>query len=390
MKTADVVIVGGGIVGASIAWHLAQEKCGSVLMVEREPRQGGGSTGKATGGIRAQFGTEINVRMSLYSIRFFAEFKEHVGTSAGYLPYGYLFLALTDEEWRTLCASREKQAAAGLNEVELLSRSELAELVPQVRNNDVVGASFCPIDGFLDPSAAMHGFTRAAIDRGARLELETRVKGIETDERGVAAVVTSHGTISTRTVVNAAGPWAAEVARFAGVELPVTPLRRQLVAVDAELDLAQNAPMILEAGGGFHFRRGPWASDQTPLLMGGIGPRQKPGFDTSFDDELAAEVIRRAHHRLPGMKNPVMNTTHSRAGLYEMTPDHHAILGEAPELRGLFLANGFSGHGVMHSPATGRIVADLIVRGRSSEFDIAPLRPERFAEGSLMHESAVM
>jgi sarcosine oxidase subunit beta len=306
------------------------------------------------------------------------------------LPYGYLFLALNDQELGMLRTSREIQQAAGLTEVELLSRSEVAELVPQLRTTDVVGGSFCPIDGFLDPLAAMRGFTHGAIDRGARMELQARVSAIEADQHGVAAVLTARGPVWTRTVINAAGAWAGEVARLAGVELPVSPLRRQLVAVDAECDLAPSAPMVLELDGGFHFRRGPWSSEHTPLLMGGIDPGEKPGFDTDFDDHWAAEVLRRATHRLPAMREPILNRQHSRAGLYEMTPDHHAILGEAPGLRGFFLANGFSGHGVMHAPATGRILADLVMRGVTKEFDIAPLSPERFARGSLVAERVMM
>lgn len=389
-KTADVVIIGGGVVGASIAWHLAQEGCTRVVILEREARQGLGSTGKATGGVRAQFSTEINIRMSMESIRFFSEFEERVGGRSGYLPYGYLFVALNEAELLTLRENHARQHAAGLTNVQILGRDQIAEMLPQLRVDDLAGGTFCPTDGFLDPPAVMSAFTRAALDRGVEIEMETEVRGFESDERGITRVNTSRGAISTRAVANAAGPWAGEVARLANVELPVTPLRRQLVAVNAELNLSERAPMVLEIGGGFHFRRGPWNSTRTPILMGRPDPREKTGFSTEIDEKETASVLERAEYRLPALRNVTYDPEHSRAGLYEMTPDHHAIIGEASEVKGFFLANGFSGHGVMHSPAAGRIIADLIVHGESRHFDITALRPRRFAEGKLVQETSVL
>lgn len=389
-SSAEVVIIGAGIVGASIAWHLAQDGCTDVVLLDREAKQGLGSTGKATGGVRAQFATDINIRLSLYSIRFFAEFREHVGGECGYLPYGYLFLARSVEEMRTLELNRERQNHAGLTNVTLLDPSSIRSLVPALSVDDLAGGSFCPTDGFLDPSATMSAFTRAATSRGVSLTLDAPVTAIEIASGRVRGVRTSRGTIATPTVVNAAGGWSAEVAKLAGVDLPVVPLRRQLVAIDADLDLSPETPMVLELGGGFHFRYGPWASNRTPLLMGWPDPLEKPGFGVAFEPSRAEVVIERARHRLPRLRGAVINTMYSRAGLYEISPDHHAILGPSPDLEGFFFANGFSGHGVMHSPATGRILADLILRGRTDAFDITTLRPERFANGTFLQETAIL
>lgn len=389
-KTADVVIVGGGIIGASVAWHLVQEGCTRVVILEREAEQGLGSTGKATGGVRAQFATEINIRMSMDSIRFFSEFDERVGGRCGYLPYGYLFVAASEAEMATLRQNHDRQHAAGLTNVRMVGRDQIAGMVPQLRVNDLAGGTFCPTDGFIDPPAVMSAWTQAAVGRGVEIELDTAVSGLDHDERGIARVETNQGSIWTRAVVNAAGAWAGQIAGLAGIELPVKPFRRQLVAVHAEMDLSERAPMVLEIAGGFHFRRGPWKSAQTPILMGRPDPQEESGFSTEMNEKETASVIERAQYRLPGLRNFHYDPEHSRAGLYEMTPDHHAIIGEAPELKGFFLANGFSGHGVMHSPATGRIVADLILHGESRHFDITPLRPQRFAEGKLLQETAVL
>ena len=228
-ETADVVIIGGGIVGSSIAYHLAEAGCSNVLIVEREPHQGLGSTGKSAGGVRAQFATEINIRMSLYSIGFFKQFQEETGQDVGYRPHGYLFVATEQRHLDYLNANREKQQACGLDNVEMLSREDIVEILPQMRADDVVGGSFCPTDGFVDPFSMMTAFASRARERGVKLWLGTEVTGIDVQGGRVSGVVTSRGRVATQIVVNAGGPWAGVVARLAGVDIPVTPLRRQLV-----------------------------------------------------------------------------------------------------------------------------------------------------------------
>src|SRR6266851_2677201 len=205
METADVVIIGSGIVGSSVAYHLAQAGCTNVLVVEREAHQGKGSTGKSMGGVRAQFSTPVNIQMSRYSIDFFSRFDEVVGHPADYRAHGYLFCATSESHLAYLRANRERQIAFGVNNVEWVSPEEISAIVPQLRADDILGGTFCPTDGFVDPHSVMMGFMLNARERGARLWLDTQVTGIEVENDPIAGVKTSRGHVSTRVVVNAAG-----------------------------------------------------------------------------------------------------------------------------------------------------------------------------------------
>ncbi len=389
-QTADVVIVGGGIVGASIAYHLAREGFGEVLVLEREDVQGAGSTGRATGGVRAQFETEANVRMSVHSIDFFSRFRELTGAECGYRAVGYLFFATSEDLLARLRANLERQRAAGLENARTVSRDEIAAMVPRMRTDDIAGGTFCPTDGLIDPPAVMRGLTAAAVGRGARVWLGARVTGIEVEGGRVAGVETSRGRVSTRVVVNAAGAWAAEVAQLAGLELPVVPLRRQLVGVEGFEGMPNEMPMVIDAASGFHFRRVERAGATPAVLLAWPDPEETHGFLPEFEEGFVERVTRLVAERVPALAQAEVDRRLCRAGLYEMTPDRHAILCEAPAPRGLFLACGFSGHGVMHAPATGRIISDLILRGRTDLLDVRPLGVERFAAGRLLDSEALL
>src|SRR5258708_6199411 len=228
VSSADVVIIGGGIVGYSIAYQLTAAGCRNVLILERESHQGKGSTGKSMGGVRAQFSTTVNIQMSLYSIPFFQTFEEVMGHPAGYRGQGYLFVATNGKHLDYLSTNYARQVALGLETVRLVSREEISSMVPQLRCDDVLGGSFCSTDGFVDPYSVMNGFTLRALDQGAQIVRDAAVTAIEVDGQGVTAVKTNQGSMATRTVVNAAGPWAAEAAKMAGLDLPVEPLRRML------------------------------------------------------------------------------------------------------------------------------------------------------------------
>ena len=220
---------------------------------------------------------------------------------------------------------------------------------------------------------------------------ETEVTGIDVEGGRVAAVRTSRGRVATRAVVNAAGAWAAEVARLAGVEIPVAPLRRQIVCVRPAVPPAEGTPMVIDLSDGFHFRAvvsgGRW---QPEVLLAWPDPAEPPGFDAELDPSFVSKILARAAESVPSFAGAEIVPGLSRAGLYEMTPDHHAIVCESDEVRGLFLACGFSGHGVMHSPATGRAVSDLILDGRTTAFDISPLHSARFNRGELIAETALL
>lgn len=389
--TADVVIIGGGIVGASVAFHLAERGCTDVVVVEREAEQGLGSTGKATGGVRAQFATAINIRMSRYSIDFFTRFEEATGHACGYEPAGYLFVATSVAQFDYLKQTRARQLAEGLTNVELVGADDIARRVPGLRTDDVVGGSFCQTDGFIAPLKVMHGFTSRAVERGVRVWTEAEVTDIEVEGGRVAHVETTRGRISTRAVVNASGAWAAQTARLAGVEIPIVPLRRQLVSVKPAAPVPAGLPMVIDMSNGFHFRPEARELASPGVLLAWPDDAETPGFKTDFDPAFTEKVLQRARERVPNLvAGATLNASRCRAGLYELTPDHHAIIGEAPGVGGLFLANGFSGHGVMHSPATGRLLAELILDGRAELLDVSALGAERFAAGRLIKETSVL
>jgi sarcosine oxidase, subunit beta len=385
LKAADVVIIGGGIVGSSIAYHLTEAGCRNVVVLEREAHQGKGSTGKSMGGVRAQFSMPISIQMSLYSIPFFSRFDEVMGYPGGYRPQGYLFVATDPKHMAYLRENYTKQVAAGLKTVELLTPDDVRRIAPEIRSDDVIGGSFCSTDGFVDPHSVMMGFMQKAEERGVELLRETEVIGIQTDAQGISGVETSRGAIATRVVVNAAGAWAGKVAAMAGVDLPVEPLRRMLVPTEPFDKVAHTSPMVVDMSTGFHYR-----PEGRGLLLAWNDPEEKPGFKTNFDPAFIEKVLTRGVDRLPVLEEAEVNPKRAWAGLYEMTPDHHPVIGQVRAMPGLYLANGFSGHGVMHSPATGKIVADLITAGCSDMIDAELLGVERFAAGRLLHETAVL
>ena len=386
MQTADVVIIGGGIVGSSIAWYLTHGGCKNVLVIERESSQGKGSTGKSMGGVRAQFSTPVNIQMSLYSIPFYAKFEEVVGHPADYRPQGYLFLATKDSHQAYLHDNFERQKKLGLKTARLLAAEEIRGMLPQLRTDDVLGGSFCTTDGFVDPYSVMNGFMASAVENGATLWKKTEVTGISTGQPGAFRVETTREPVSTRTVVNAAGAWSAQIAKFVGIDLPVEPLRRMLVPSEPFSDFPHSSPMVIDMSTGFHFR-----PEGRGFLLAWNDPDETPGYKTDFEPAFIEKILMHAADRVPAFENLPINPKRAWAGLYEMTPDHHCILGPVADVPGFFLANGFSGHGVMHSPATGKILADLILQGKTDVVDDAGvLSFERFARGELLHETAVL
>jgi len=385
MHRAEVVIVGGGIVGASIAYHLTAAGCKGVLIVEREKHQGKGSTGKSMGGVRAQFATPVNIQMSQYSIPFYAGFEESLGHPSGYRAQGYLFLATAESHLAYLRSNQELQKRLGVKDVRMVTADEVRAKYPQLRTDDVLGASFCPTDGFVDPYSAMTGFTQWALEHGAQIWRDTEVTGLKIQSGRISGIENSKGEISTHIVVNAAGAWAAQIAKLAGVDLPVQPLRRMLVPTEPFDGFPRSAPMIIDMSNGFHFR-----PEGMGFLLAWNDPEETPGFKTEFDAAFIEKILVHAANRVPCFENVAVNPKRAWAGLYEMTPDHHAIVGPVPEVEGFFLANGFSGHGVMHAPATGKVVSDLILRGDTDLIDSRALGFERFQAGKLLHETAVL
>jgi len=364
-------------VGASIAHHLSRAGCRNIVLLEREDYPGKGSTGKSMGGVRAQFSTEVNIRMSIHSIQFFSAFPEETG----YRPQGYLFAATAEAHIAYLRRNIELQRSLGLNHVRELSSAEVRAAVPEMRADDILGGSFCSTDGFVDPHSVLTHFLQTA----PRVRKSTALTAVHVQSGRVTGVETTGGPISTPVVVNAAGPWAAEVSALAGIALPVVPLRRALVPTEPFRQLSHALPMVVDMSSGFHFR-----PESLGFLLAWNDPAETEGFKTGIAPGFIEKLLDHAANRVPCFAEAEVNPRRAWSGHYEVTPDHHAILGEAPGLKGFYCANGFSGHGVMHSPATGQILADLILSGHSGLIDTESLNLSRFATGKLLQETAVL
>jgi len=368
----DVVVVGAGVIGASVAWHLSRLGV-RTLLLEREPEPGKGSTGRATGGFRAQYGTDINVRLSLLSREKLRRFIDDTGVDPGYDPRGYLWLARTEAQLDILRGAQDVQLAAGLVEASMLDLRQIREVNPYIRLDGLAGAAFCPTDGYIRPLDILRGYLR-----GAQVRTSARVTGLRRRGSRIEAVQLADGSeIPAGAVVDAAGPWAGPVARLAGVDVPVAPLRRQVGStVDTEV-LPAAMPMTVWVEDAFHVR----ARDGRVLLVWPTPGDPRDPESTAVEQDWLEQVREKAAERVPPLAGIPVDPTRSWAGLYEMSPDQHALLGRAPECDNLYLCNGSSGHGVMHSPALGQLLAEIIVHGQSRSLDVEALRPSRFAEG---------
>ncbi|HEX2077391.1 MAG TPA: FAD-dependent oxidoreductase [Longimicrobium sp.] len=384
MQSADVVIVGAGVMGASIAYHLARAGCANVAVIDQAARSGEGSTGRAAGGFRAQFDSAIGVQMSLLSREKLARFRDETGVDPGYQPVGYLFLARRQAEVDVLLQLQALQKAAGLHEARQLSPDEALALNPAVRW-EIAGATFCPTDGYIRPLEILRGYTEAAQRLGVRFVFGAPCTGFDQHGETIRAVRTPDGEIAAGAVVNAAGAWAGRVAELAGVRIPVRPLRRRVAITRPTELLPPDMPMTIFVEDGFHLR----VRDGRILLLWPDDPDGDP-FDTSVDDAWIEQVMRFAHERLPCLRDVVLDRPACWAGLYEMSPDHHVLLGGAPGVENLYLANGSSGHGVMHSPAIGQLMAEIILEGAARTLDTHPLRPSRFDEGDPVRGNALL
>jgi len=387
VRSADVVIVGGGVIGASVAWHLASRGVRDLLVLDRAPSSGSGSTGAATGGFRAQYATSINVRLSLLSRAKLRAFPDEVGGDPGYLPCGYLWLADDDSQLEALRAAREVQHAAGLHEAVAIGTEEIARLQPAVAQDGLVGGAFCPTDGFIKPRAILDGYLAAARRLGVRVTWNESVTGFDLDAAGrIVRVRTAMGAHPCGSVINAAGAWAGSVARLAGVDLPVTPVRRHLVPTVPTRAIPEDAPMTLYCGDGFHFRE-----RDGRVLMGWPEPDPATGsFDTAVDPSWLPRVESFKERRIPVLRGIPLDRPAAWAGLYEMSPDKHAILGATAARPNFYFVNGCSGHGVMHSPALGQLAAELVTDGRTVTLDASSLAPDRFSAGRALPSSEVL
>lgn len=376
-----VVIVGGGVVGASVAWHLAVQGWSNIVIVDRAAGPGEGSTGRATGGYRAQYATEINVRLSLLAREKLRRFREEVGADPGYDPAGYLWIASSDWELAELRRGLPVQHAAGLAESREVDAAEILQINPALAPDNIAGGTWCPTDGFIRPLSILAGYLADARRRGVRTMWETEVTGLDRrDSSGsarITAVQTTRGRIPAEVVVDAAGAWASRIAGFAGIALPIEPLRRCIVPTEPCDLLPASMPMTIFAGDGFHLR----VRDGRILLAYPAPGSETDAYDCGVESGWIDAVSAKAVARVPALRDARLDRAGAWGGLYEISPDKHAILGPAPECGNFYFANGSSGHGVMHSPALGQLLAEIISDGRATTLDATPLRPSRFAEG---------
>ena len=379
--SAPVVIIGAGCIGAAIAYHLGRRGVRDVVVLERERFSGAGSTGKCAGGIRAQFSTPVNVRLSMLSVRHYERFAEDMGTDPVFFPVGYLFLLADEPRWQAFQRQAEMQRELGLP-VRTLDPEGAGRIVPELELDGLLGATFCPTDGLGNPHEITQAYERRARELGARFEFERPARGLRVQGGRVTAVITDRGDIETPVVVNAAGPHAAEVAAWAGVDLPVQPYRRHCFTTKPLPMAREDLPMVVDMQSGVYMHR-----ESGGMLLGLADPSEPPGFDTSVNWDFLPQVVEGAIGRIPALE--AAEIAHGWAGLYETTPDHNAVIGPPRGVAGLMLANGFSGHGFMQAPGVGQLVAEWIVDGAPSQ-DLSDLRLERFAESAAIVEANVI
>jgi sarcosine oxidase subunit beta len=375
VRKAEVAIVGGGIIGASIAYHLAARGVSGVVVFEREEELGMGSTAKCAGGVRLQFSTAANVEMSRLSIAALKRFEEELGQPVDFKQNGYLFALTTEDHLAAFRQNAEKQQALGVP-VEVITPEEARRIVPELWIEDLVGATFCREDGIANPHAIVQGYARGARRRGATFSKGAEVTAMEVDAKRVLSVTAGGERWEVGRVVNAAGPWAKLVGTMAGVTIPVEPVRRQYFITKPLEWIPDTFPLLIDWGTGVYMHK-----ESGGMLVGESDQNEPPGFQQQVDWDFVALMSEHAIARVPRLEEADIAT--GVAGLYEVSPDHNAILGPVPGIENFFCANGFSGHGMQHAPAVGLVIAELLTEGRASSVDLAPYAIERFRSGSV-------
>ncbi len=387
---ASVVVIGGGVMGTSIGFHLAEAGVRDVLVLERNALASG-STSKAAGGVRAQFSDRLNVELGARSLEAFRAFEQRPGQSIDLHTVGYLFLLTEPDDVTTFEAAIDLQNRLGVTS-RLLGPDQVGRLAPLLSRDDVLAAAFHPGDGYCSPESVVLGYATGARRGGATVLTGVDVLGIDTEPAGagrrrITAVRTSAGTVTTPTVICAAGPWSEAVGAMAGVALPVTPVRRQILVTEPLPDqvaalVPATMPMTIDFSTTFYLHpEGPG------MLVGMSYQGEQPGFRDGMDDAWLPDLTDAITRRAPGLLD--VGVAHGWAGLYEVTPDHNALVGEAGAVSRFLYATGFSGHGFLQGPAIGEVIRDLVL-GREPEFDVSPLSADRFDRGDRRHEHAIV
>lgn len=376
-----MVIIGGGVMGASTAYHLASRGAKNILLLEREQFFGQGATGRCAGGVRYQFSTDINIRLSLLSLPMLERFEEEIGHPIDYRQCGYLILLTKPEDLRQFEYNVSLQHSLGV-QTEWLGGDEIRELLPMMRLEDVLGGTFYAKDGLADPNGVVMGYINGANRLGAITLGKVEVTGISLEAGEIISVETTRGKIDTPCVINAAGPWAGKVGSLAGLNIPITPLRRQMLTTTPLPDIPPDFPFVIDFAQSLYFHR-----EGEGLLTGMSNPNEVPGFDQAVDSEWEIMHLDSATKRMPLLEKAGLLS--HWAGLYENTPDAHPIIGKTP-IKGFYICAGFSGHGFMHGPITGKLMSEIILDGQASSLDISVLEFDRFESGRLIKEYNVI
>jgi sarcosine oxidase subunit beta len=379
--SAEIVVIGGGVMGASTLFHLALAGARDAVLLERNPLFGQEATGRCAGGVRYQFATEVNIRLSQASLPMLERFPDEVGHDPQYRPCGYLFVLTRASDLETFRHNVALQRRLGVD-TEWLTGEDVRRRLPTMRFEDALAGTYHARDGLADPNSVVMGYVQRARHLGATALTEIEVVGVETGASGVVGVQTRSGRIACRHVVNAAGPWLGMVGAMAGLEIPITPIRRQMVTTTPLPDLPSDFPFVIDFAQSLYFHR-----EGEGILTGMSNPDQAPGFDQHIDVAWEARALECAAARMPMLEHA--GRVSRWAGLYEVTPDAHPIFGPTPVER-FWLVGGFSGHGFMHGPVAGKLMAEFILEGKARSVDVASLDLARFAEGRLVHEYNVI
>jgi len=378
-EAAAVVIVGGGVIGTSAAFHLAEAGV-DVVLIERAGL-GSGSTCRAAGGVRAQFSDALNIQIAQRSLAAFRDFARRPGWEIDLKQVGYLFVLTHDSELEVFERSVALQSEYGVPS-RILSAEEVRQRCPLLEGADILAGAFSPEDGHATPEGVVQGYAFAARGHGAHIRVGCEVLGFNTSGREITEVITTQGSIRTNTVICAAGAWSRDCAAMVGVDLPVTPLRRQVLFTEAMDGLPPDLPMTIDFASSFYFHR-----EGPGLLFGMSDPNETPGFSVETTDDWVPGLMEVVQRRAPRIADAGIRG--GWAGLYEMTPDHNAIIGETADVSRFLYATGFSGHGFLQGPAVGEILRDIVLE-RPPFVDISPLGAERFDVAALRPEFNVV
>ena len=367
--------------GASAAYHLAQRGLKNIVLLEKEDFFGQGATGRCAGGVRYQFSTEINVKLSIESLPMIERFKDEIGQEVSYKQCGYLLVATNEKDANAFKYNVKLQNKLGVS-TQLLSGDEVRARLPLMKFDDAIVGTFNPKDGTVDPNSVVMGYISAAQKMGVKAITGAEVVGVSLRGDNVEEVQTTIGAIKTRMILNAAGPWAGQIGQMAGINIPVTPLRRQMFTTSPLKEVPSDFPFVIDFARSLYFHR-----EGEGLLIGMSNQNEKPGFDQNVDEDFELINLDTAIERMP-LVEKAQRASHW-AGLYEVTPDAHPIFGGTP-VNGFYLCTGFSGHGFMHGPISGKLMSEFILDGKYSSLDVSMLDLKRFEEGRLIQEYNVV